>query len=445
MDGIINSSAVAEDFKRIKAWKELFNFLKSSSQIIGDEIHAILDILTSYNFSLGDPKDLEKDEMDALADFIKVIISHPSVVGKVRLPFLKDSKGVPLTQEHFRKEVGKEVVDTLLVRGVTGDARSRELFESFSEEKRGVIRSYLSSTTNEAFQKIQRDFFLPSIDSTLIEKLEKGTLALDSPQVRKVLSTLLQSDKIAMGQYFGVKEFVDGLKELSTIYKDLNQRTYNFLAVQKESLRLVFTITANAPIGKHYTMNLENSGAIPADNGTPLWDAQFGSSLERLYYTAFLVSQTKVTEEVIRRDLDVFVEKYRKLILDNAQDVSVGSEINIHANPLIISFRERYGDRSHLKERGFNDAEVTQLTEWVNENMERQLPLIRNYYFPELKVYPKEIETTTHMFPLIAKPGFGLRGTTGTLYNKATFPKVFTQEFLSDTTPKVMERKKLSL
>ena len=444
MDGIINSSAVAEDFKRIKAWKELFTFLKSSSQIIGDEIHAILDILTSYNFSLGDPKDLEKDEMDALADFIKVIISHPSVVGKVRLPFLKDSKGVPLTQEHFRKEVGKEVVDTLLVRGVTGDARSRELFESFSEEKRGVIRSYLSSTTNEAFQKIQRDFFLPSIDSTLIEKLEKGTLALDSPQVRKVLSTLLQSDKIAMGQYFGVKEFVDGLKELSTIYKDLNQRTYNFLAVQKESLRLVFTITANAQIGKHYTMNLENSGAIPADNGTPLWDAQFGSSLERLYYTAFLVSQTKVTEEVIRRDLDVFVEKYRKLILDNAQDVSVGSEINIHANPLIISFRERYGDRSHLKERGFNDAEVTQLTEWVNENMERQLPLIRNYYFPELKVYPKEIETTTHMFPLIAKPGFGLRGTTGTLYNKATFPKVFTQEFLSDTTPKVMERIRLS-
>lgn len=121
-----------DNYKKIKSWQRLFNLLRSSAKIIGDEIHAILDILTSYNFTIGSPKSVSIDEMSAVADFFSVVATHPTAQ-QIRLP-LKGNKGtIPLTDEHFTNIVVPEIIDTLIKRGITNDARSRELVSGLSK------------------------------------------------------------------------------------------------------------------------------------------------------------------------------------------------------------------------------------------------------------------------------------------------------------------------
>ena len=57
----------------VVAWQSLYTFMRKHAEIIGDEIHAILDILTTYNFALGDDTMLHVDEMDAVEDFLLLV------------------------------------------------------------------------------------------------------------------------------------------------------------------------------------------------------------------------------------------------------------------------------------------------------------------------------------------------------------------------------------
>ncbi|CAK9251054.1 unnamed protein product [Sphagnum jensenii] len=96
----IRQLPVEEGKELVKAWQKLFQLMRSSAEIIGDEIHAILDILTSYNFSLGAPKSISADEMDAVIDFIKVVLMQPDLSKKGTFPFLQ-SNGKPLDEDFF--------------------------------------------------------------------------------------------------------------------------------------------------------------------------------------------------------------------------------------------------------------------------------------------------------------------------------------------------------
>lgn len=89
--------------------------------------------------------------------------------------------------------------------------------------------------------------------------------------------------------------------------------------------------------------------------------------------------------------------------------------------------------------RGFTGNELKRLLQTVNKNASLQLPLIRDYIFPELDVYEEEIESSTHMFPFLVKQGVGLRGMSGTIFNKDTFPNMFDgNTTMSNTTSNVM-------
>ena len=89
--------------------------------------------------------------------------------------------------------------------------------------------------------------------------------------------------------------------------------------------------------------------------------------------------------------------------------------------------------------RGFTGNELKRLLQTVNKNASLQLPLIRDYIFPELDVYEEEIESSTHMFPFLVKRGVGLRGMSGTIFNKDTFPNMFDgNTTMSNTTSNVM-------
>lgn len=435
----VESVSESEHLQKMEAWQKLFDLLRNKAKIIGDEIHAILDILTSYNFSLGKAQPFDQDEMDATADFIKVFVTHPEVINKLNIPFLSEKGTTPLTEEYFNSIIAPKMVETLLKRGITGDKRNIELFEQLDPKKINVMRSYLSH--KEVNKSELETSFFPSL-SPLIEAWNKG-MSYSDPQYESLVSLLLPSDRSAF-EALGLsrKDLEIHLKNLEAEYRHQDERLLNYLAVQKESLRTVFCLTATAQVGKHYVMNKIGNGAIPADNGTPLWDSQFGSTLERLYYTTFLFSQTKISEDFIRKDLKSFVERYRKRITDEIADLSIENELdpNVITGDLVEAFEARYGKDFTLKRRDFNDAEIRHLTEWVNQKLERQIPLIRDYIFSQQEVYPKEIETTTHMFPLIAKQGVGLLGTTGTLFNRATYPHVFDNTHLSDTILRVIRR-----
>ena len=67
------------------------------------------------------------------------------------------------------------------------------------------------------------------------------------------------------------------------------------------------------------------------------------------------------------------------------------------------------------------------LREALNQDISLQVKLIREYMFTEMPFYAEEVESTTHILPLLTKPG-GLRGMSGTIYNKDTYPSLFEEE-----------------
>ena len=439
----ISATADQSGLARVKAWGELFHFMRDSAEIIGDEIHALLDILTSYNFSVGPKKPMEADELDGAAFFLKLLLTHPDIAEKVSFSFATIKGGKPFTEELFRDTLKPKLIDSLLQAGCMDEARSQELFAHMTASKKEQVRLYLNSGSEQA----QFELF-PTLDNTLIDQLANGKQPLDSPPIKELMQKILPSDLEERVKKCGKDRaaLVKTVRTLDIEYRALDKRLRNFLAVQKEGLRAIFPSTAEAKLGKHYVLNKEENGAIPADEGTPLWDAQFGFSLERLFYTSFLYFAKKIPKEIIRKDLELFVEKYRKKIIEVRQEVAATGEIDgaILNDPLVKSFEARYGITCPLKERGFNDVELEQLVEWINAKPERQLPLIRDYIFVEQKVYAEEIESSTHMFPLICKPRIGLRGMSGILFNLATFTDQFSAVTLSDTTPMMADRIKMN-
>ena len=91
----------------VVAWQSLYTFMRKHTEIIGDEIHAILDILTTYNFALGDDTMLHVDEMDAVEDFLLLVSC--------------------MTREMSRSDTGEKVVAELKVtskKTCDGDAQN---------------------------------------------------------------------------------------------------------------------------------------------------------------------------------------------------------------------------------------------------------------------------------------------------------------------------------
>lgn len=431
------STVSQKDIAIIDAWKKLFSFMISSVEIIGDEIHVIMDFLTAYSFSLGTPQSLNINEMDAVADFIKVVFSHPDVANKVSL--LGKNYGTPFTKEFFDEVLSPKIINTLIDRGIINDPQSKEVLEQLKPQEKEWVRNYLSSKPHS--KKLEEHRFFPKISPDDLEITNENSK--DS-----LFSKFLRVDQPRLSKSVSYEKCLAEANKIIAEYEYKEIRIHNYMAVQKESIRIVFPLTAMAQKGKHYALNEEGTSAIPSDEGTTLWDAQFGTSLERLYYTAFLFAQQKIPKDVIRQDLMQYTQKYQTHMATFVEDVDLNTvDLNelVSNNPFVKEFKERYGTLCPLKQRDFTEIEINQLTDWINEKIERQIPLIRDYYFIEQKSYPEDIETSTHMFPLIAKPRIGLKGTSGTLYNLATYPKAFTDNpYLSMTTPMIIERIKSS-
>jgi hypothetical protein len=256
---------------------------------------------------------------------------------------------------------------------------------------------------------------------------------------------------------------------LYATYAKLTERLRNFVAIQKESLRTIFSSTVQQQLGKHYAMNRQKDcnddeimingenvsqwpieggcSAIPADNGKPQYDSLFGTSLERLYYTSFAVMQQKVNCTFVNIDLEDWDDKIRE---EKEKIQAAGDSLRYFkkTNGMWKALIDRYsGFKSELDDgiQGLTEVDKQKICIWVNEHPSRQLPFIRQYYLPKIRVYPSEIQTSTHFFPLVADASLRdkkrenprLQGMSGTLFNRHTYPrKVFDDiaDAVSDTT-----------
>lgn len=385
-----------------KAWQELFSLLRTSGVILGDELHALLDILTSYHFTLGNPKPVSVDERDAVAHFTNLLLSSHTA-----------SALNSLTEDNFKKQVAPRLISKILQEGITGDPRAIEWIQTLSTEQKNILVNYLQGSPGVTKKQVEA-LMLKKSDLLPSDKKEIGFLQQRNPQLAAAIR-----------------------KGIETKNEELTTHILNFLAVQKESLRTVFVLTATAQFGKHYALNREGEEAIPAEEGIPQWDSLFGSPLERLYYTLFAFMKTGISQEVVRKDLEEMTDTLRKEVSGREID-----EKEWEKHPLVLQFREKYGTALTLKLSPYKDEEIKELTDWVNDHPKSQVELIRAHIFPEVKIYPKQIESSTHLFALIARKVGGMRGMSGTFFNRATFPDVFGRTLLSTTIHEVTERLK---
>lgn len=453
------------------AWARLFTFLREHAQIIGDEIHAILDILTSYNFSLGDKEQLTTDEMDAVADFMLVMMKHSGIPDDTKLPFYSNTKGkTPLTDEHFRTNCTGRMVQALLERGITNGDENKAFFQFLNASGHilqdgpaisalEIVRKYLQSERVATRQTVEKATNITAVmlesrlheraewaameDAELNTKLKNSSLSTGGSRVDRIqrlmnFYSLLSHDRKRIEH--APHDFDIIVAESHALYKVIHRRTLNFLAVQKESLRAVFMLTAAKQKGKHFALNLEKNGAIPAENGKPEYDSLFGTSLERLFYTTFLFLQDRdlipIMVPHVEADLKKHVRAFRIELALGGEDAF--SNVDSDARK---KFRARYGDVFDLESEEYPLHVVRNLTAWVFDDPSRLMPLIRDYLFPKTDVYRKEIESSTHMFPMLVQNRTALRGMSGTIYNKHTYPNVFDSlKPQSPTTVLVMKR-----
>lgn len=378
----------------VTAWKELFTFLHTSAVVLGDELHAVLDILTSYHFTLGASQPVSKDEAQAVAQFYGLALSH-----------LTEEERRSLTEESFKKELAPRLVNAAIEDGIVGTPRAKEWMDSLTLAQKEKIRNYLLSAPSASQEEVE----------ALILR-EDQLLPSDLEQLRIEQKALKPDTRLAEE------------------YRKLGRQIRNSLAVYKESLRAIFVSTATAQLGKHYTLNRDGSEAIPSEEGIPQWDSLFGSSLERLYYTLQAFVKTGVPKDVVAEDLRQMQTELRKEIA-----AEVISSDNFEQHPLFLSFQAKYGEEYKLQLTPYKEEDIVKLTRWVNTHPTSQIELIRTHILPNLKIYKNQIESSTHLLSLIAKKEGGVKGMSGTFFNRATFPDIFGKTLLSDTIHQVVE------
>ena len=200
---------------------------------------------------------------------------------------------LPLTETLFLTKIRPIVIDMLIERGIVTPNGN-------NVHRPQELREYLEAKP-EQIETIKR--YLQSDKAISKKNIDD----IKFPSARNA-NDLLESDKLDLEN----KDTT--LKQLQEEYRHDKERFLNFLAVQKESLRQLFILVTGQQYGKHYARGPVEAScerppfepcfcggcvAIPADNGRPQNTSLFGSTLERLFYTALLFVQEGVPVELV--------------------------------------------------------------------------------------------------------------------------------------------------
>lgn len=150
---------------RIQEWQKLIHFIRTKGISLGDEIHAIMDLLTTYHLTLGDPIQVSQDEREAATYFFQVDLQLGEASNK------------------------KSILYRLLNR---------------NEQSHSPIKGFLQSLSLSNYQKVQK--YLSSNPSVRIKEIEQ-IVESATKDTKKVLNFLAVW-----------KESLGGLEEKEGLY-----------------------------------------------------------------------------------------------------------------------------------------------------------------------------------------------------------------------------------
>lgn len=504
MEDFRNGSKLSEeDGKQIVvAWQRLYTFMREHAEIIGDEIHAILDILTTYNFALGNDTPLHVDEMDAVNDFMLLVScktrgmtrsdTGKKVVAELKVTSKKLCEGIAQNmtdgelnqgkpfqvtdEQFFNDHVKPFLIEHILSRGIISHQNGykictpniKQFWEKLADSDLVAVlcgrrdAACLENWQGQTAEDIIRAYL--NAESTITDKhiddLIKGVTQV------KHKDDLLpdQQMKASLNPYADdsnmLKELVE---ECRGEYEEHGKRLKNFLAVQKESFRALFLLTAKQQVNKHYARSpieehcvvpygisppkpclCGGCGVIPADNGRPQNTSLFGSTLERLYYTALLFIEDGAPINVVEAQVKD-IELLYSIKAAGMESAGEGDCEDAGAVVLEKQWSDNFGTNTTVSAKPKTPRQIERIKDDIDGDINLQMQIIRNFMFEDIKFYKDEIESSTHVLPLIVRgagTGEGIRGMSGTIFNSDTFPSVFHDSTLSNTTSDVMRRLK---
>lgn len=282
---------------------------------------------------------------------------------------------------------------------------------------------FLKSSKGESFTE---EGYYATVRDQLIDSLVARSISPADNDFKAFFARLSIPERQMIKQYLADRDATPGYHLLEKLPGDGGSRIRNELATLKEALNTILPKTAGKKPLVHFGLDEKGELVVPYHDGVPTVNSLFGSVLERMIYAAQYSLSQGISQDIVKQKLEQLQSNYRK-----AQ--ALGQK------PDLTEFQALVGKNSPFSLMKIKEADLPALTRLVNSNPSTVLKLTQEYRFPLIKVYPKEIESSAHVIPLLAKKQQGVRGMGGTLFNAATYPAVFQKTLLSDTQAKTLD------
>ncbi len=372
----LRSSELEELAQKHALFVENFNLLIESGKFTADEIHEVFNILRAHSFTFGAPQAVHPDISASIHLIFETIVADQALSRNFRWEFLSQSTGESFTEESYHATIKNQLVEALIHRGISpNDLDFKAFFATLSAQDRHHLMSYLKQTPQE------------------------------NPTS------------------FAAHEGYELLRQLPG---NGGKKVRNQFATLKEAINIVLPKTAEKKPRVQFGLDANNQLIIPYNDGKPSENSIFGSVLERLIYTTQYTLSQGVPKEIIKKKLDQLKDQYE-------------SERALGHRPDLTEFKEMVSGSDKYNLLKLTDGDYEEITKLVSSNPLLQLKLNKEFRYPSIKVFAKEIESSAHVIPLLAKKKQGTIGMSGTLSNVPTLPKIFQQAQLSETQVKTLD------
>lgn len=378
--GTLSEGALSQYSEKRNLFLKNFQLLIESASLTIDEIHKVLDILQSHSFTFGMPKDVHQDIVSGVVKLVKTIISDKDLLETIRWEFLAQSKGESFTEESYQETIKGKIIDALVDRSLALNNKIySEFFQKLTPDEKLLLKDYLAEG-----KKAQQGYdLLSSLES------HKGIYAVAAKTIRNELATL------------------------------------------KESINNVFSHTAAKKPLVDMGEDSEGELIIPYHDGVPTVNSIHGNILERILYSIEYDLSQGVSVDVVREKIQQLKDKFKTEELNKEIYLS-------EFNRLVGGSKEfnlmKFDKKEYAKQNYEKIAKI------INKDPHIVLELIVEQRLSKIKVYAKEIESSVHLIPILAKKEQGVSGMSGTIYNAPTFPRrIFQPPKLSDTQVKTLD------
>ena len=371
--------------KELKLYQQIFRIFKEQGNVIIDEVDAIMDVLRSFHFTVGQSKPLPAMYIDVIADVYLFAATDPELNQKIRLPFAQAPSNIAFTQDAYEREIRPLI--------------SRALLEGKLGKQDPELQNFLSKLT-----PVEKQHILQYLQGNMAEG-EQILLKKASEHVQDVIALY--------------KEEISELFSM-TAQKKLNQHYGKVRVEGKTSVQAEEAEERKSSIDPHL--------AIPYRLGKPSQNSQHGTEMEQENYTIQMVLEEGITRDTIEKELDRLKTHYLEETLKYPQKPI--ETLPSYQAFLRMSGGARY-DLANLREK-----EIEGVVASVNGNRALQIDLIKQYILPKINVYEMQLDADSQLFGMLFKV---IQAMTGTAWNAQTFTKLIQAIFPSTTAAEVID------